>query len=76
MVHPSLGNAFFNNGDGSFKSGAYTSRSWDAGSGIGVSARVSTPIPGPQWQGASIQIGSVWNELKLPDWDRSTGSIP
>ena len=67
--------AFWNRGDGSYGSGAYSREAW-SGPGFGVEARLSLPVTRPQWQVASL---GVWGGFRYPEvarWDHETSPSP
>ena len=49
-----VASAFFNNGDGEFYSGAYSTGEFDASRGLAIDAEFSTPITRTQWQMISV----------------------
>jgi DNA-binding SARP family transcriptional activator len=69
------GPAMANNGDGSYPSGLTSRMAWPGVRGIGVEARLSTPINQMQWQRIVVAL-----EPRTPagtrHWDRKLGSIP
>jgi hypothetical protein len=71
-----LGRSFTNNGDGSFWSGAYTARAFDARRGIWVEADVSVPLTGPgPSQEQIVAFFVVRDTLRWKTWDRVTGEL-
>lgn len=48
--------AFWNRGDGSFISGAYTRAAWPGSRGFGIEVMVSTRITETHWQQAMVQV--------------------
>jgi hypothetical protein len=71
-----FGRAFFNRGDGSFTSGAYSSEKFDARDGLGVEAWISEPQTMTQWQFIELALTSSLDETALGRWDHRTGSLP
>lgn len=67
---------FETRGDGSFASGAYTRRTWDAGAGLGLELQVSTPITEGQGQVLYVFLGTWDDTLRVANWDHRTGWFP
>jgi len=67
--------AFWNHGDGSYGSGAYSRQSW-AGQGFGVEARISLPRNQAQWQQASVGLFGGVRYAELARWDHGNGPAP
>jgi len=61
--------AFFNAGDGSFVSGAWTNVEWQARGGLGVEAAVETPIDSAQWQSVALELTAGLDTLGARTWD-------
>lgn len=77
IVHDSLlGDAFRNNGDGSYYSGAYlkTKLRWSAG--LAVDAVISTPVTELQWQVLDLDLRGADFDQRLLAWDHRTGFMP
>ncbi len=68
--------AFWNHGNGSYQSGAYTSGRFDATPGFGVEMTMSTPINFVQWQLQSITLQPPMAAKALAQWDHRTGYPP
>lgn len=64
---------FFNNGDGSFDSGAYTLRGFSAAGGLSLDLRFSAPITAVQWQRLAVEMNAVSDTSRLMRWNRRTG---
>lgn len=73
---PGGGPAFWNNGDRSFYSGAYTRRPFGNPSGIGVEALVSTPVRAFQDQILLVSLVPWADSVSVAKWDYRTGSLP
>ncbi|MEO8635949.1 MAG: AAA family ATPase [Gemmatimonadales bacterium] len=68
-------NAFWNRGDGSYGSGAYSRGSW-TGPGVGVEARISLPHTQAQWQMASLGLIGGFRYADVTGWDHGNGPAP
>jgi hypothetical protein len=68
--------AFWNRGDGSFSSGAYSRFSLDGAAGAGVEALVSTPLTRDQWQQLQISLAGGLDSASAAGWDHRTGGGP
>jgi hypothetical protein len=64
---------FWNRGDGSYTSGAYSRAHWNAASGLGVEARISIPLTRGQAQVATLELVGGLDSLRLRGWDHFTG---
>ncbi len=64
---------FWNRGDGSYTSGAYTRAHWKAEGGLGVEARISIPLTRGQGQVATLELVGGLDSLRLKNWDHFTG---
>jgi hypothetical protein len=64
---------FWNRGDGSYTSGAYTRAHWNAEGGLGVEARISVPLTRGQAQVALLELVGGLDSLRLKGWDHFTG---
>jgi hypothetical protein len=71
-----LGRAFLNNGDGSFFSGAYTSRAIDTRDGLWVDATLSTPLTETESQEQVMWLFAMTDSAAWANWDRITGDGP
>ena len=67
---------FWNRGDGSYPSGAYSRDHWDARKGLGVEALISVPLNRGQWQVAALTLVGGLDSLHLGAWDHHTGGFP
>jgi hypothetical protein len=68
--------AFLNNGDGSYESGAYSTLEFRATEGLGVEARVATPVNRTQWQNMNVELNAGIELAASSGWDRNTGYLP
>lgn len=76
IVHDSrFGNAFNNNGDDSFFSGAYTMRSFEVRNGLWVEAEMSVPVTEKPWQDQDLVLADI-DSTRWAEWDRRTGDRP
>ena len=75
IVRDGGANAFFNNGDGDFFSGAYSRHTFDARRGISMDFDVSTPINRTQWQLIIAGLQPIENASRIDTWDHKTGYI-
>lgn len=73
---PGGGLAFDNGGDGSYPSGAYTRRNWNAADGLGVEAEARITVTRTTWQKLSIYLTADLDSAALRGWDHRTGPIP
>jgi hypothetical protein len=64
--------SFFNNGDGSFESGAHSRRVFDAASGFGIEATLSSPVTRNQWQLLAVELRAERDSTALAMWDHLT----
>lgn len=71
-----FGHAFFNNGDGSFFSGAYTSRAFGTGDGLWVEAEVSATITASESQEQLLWLFAMTDSAAWANWDHATGDGP
>jgi DNA-binding SARP family transcriptional activator len=72
-----LGNAFKNNGDDNFFSGAYSARNFDASNGVWVEADISAPLTAEfQQQDQALMLFQVSDPLPYRHWDHRTGERP
>ncbi len=67
---------FWNRGDGSYASGAYSRKHWSGESGLGLSVRISARITRTQWQSAMIEVVGGLDSSELGQWDHSTTIMP
>lgn len=67
---------FFNNGDGSFSNGAYSTRSFAADSGLGIDAMVSVPVNRTHWQQVTISLLGEVAFSAMAGWDHHTEAAP
>ncbi len=73
---PRFGRAFWNRGDGSFTSGAYSRAAFDASSGLGLEAWISVPETMSQWQFIELELTASIDMDAVARWDHHTGSLP
>jgi DNA-binding SARP family transcriptional activator len=77
--HDALGNAFLNNGDASFFSGAYTRRAFPLRDGLWVETVISTPLTAEQSQSLVVSlfsVGSASARAAWSAWDHLSGDGP
>lgn len=74
--HPGLGQALWARGDGTFYSGVYSRRTFDASHGLGLEASVSTRRTAPAEQVLSVGLRSWENAEAVEAWDHRTGGLP
>ena len=75
VIGPDSVPAFWNRGDSSFTSGAYSVREFDAASGYGVDVMFSAPINQDRWQSLELWLTPQISEV-AEQWDHRTGSPP
>jgi|GEM_PF-445657 len=68
--------ALWSRGDGSFASGAYSAGAYSAVDGLGLEARLSSPITATHWQTLVLQLDADLDAAALAQWDHRTGTIP
>ncbi|MFN8646875.1 MAG: AAA family ATPase [Gemmatimonadales bacterium] len=68
--------AFLGNGDGSFQSGAYSRRSWNAINGLGIEALAYTKVTGDKWQSIVLELLFGLDSTALGAWNHSDGNMP
>jgi hypothetical protein len=66
---------FWNNGDGSHPSGAYTLAEFLTGAGLGVQVQLSAPVVATQWHELSVSLVTT-RDAELAEWDHVTGYLP
>jgi hypothetical protein len=71
-----FGHAFLNNGDGSFFSGAYTTRAYPTRDGLWVEATLSTPLTARESQEQVLWLFSMSDSAAWANWDHVTGDGP
>jgi hypothetical protein len=71
-----LGHAFSNNGDGSFFSGAYTSRGYGTRAGLWVETELSAPITATESQEQVLSLFAMVDSTTWANWDHVTGDGP
>ncbi len=79
VTHALLGNAFLNNGDGAFFSGAYTRRAFPTRDGLWVEATLATPLTAAESQSLVVSlfsIGSAPARAAWRAWDHLSGDGP
>jgi hypothetical protein len=67
---------FLADGDGSFHSGAYSREAYPASGGLGVEARLSTPVTRPRLQVIELALTAALDSAGLARWDHRTGVAP
>jgi hypothetical protein len=67
---------FWNNGDRSFTSGAYSTGYWPADSGLGIEALISTLITAPHQQKLTFTLSGWIDSTRVAAWDHQTGPMP
>jgi len=68
--------SFWNRGDGWNMSGGHSKRSFRAGGGLGIEARLSTPVVGPRQQFVRISLAAWADSGALSRRDRSLDNQP
>jgi len=68
--------AFWNNGDGSYYSGAYSRQGFGGGSGLGVEAVIASPVNAYQDQIAIVTLLAWTDSGSVATWDHRGGSLP
>lgn len=76
IVHHHGRNAFLNNGDGLFFSGAYLREPLDPSFGLAVDFQASTPLTRTQWQLLTVWMRKFPENEQLRNWDHRTGYLP
>jgi DNA-binding SARP family transcriptional activator len=76
VATPHNGHAFLNRGDGTFFSGAYSLRAFDASGGLAIDMELSTPITRSQWQVIIAYLFSMDSDARLARWDHRSGYFP
>ncbi len=64
---------FWNNGDGSYESGAFTLHDYGVRAGLGMETRISAPLDSGQWQQAMLRLTSVIDTAYVRRWNDRTG---
>jgi len=64
---------FWNRGDSTFESGAYSISAWPATAGLGLEASVEAPITDVHWQAVEIGLVGWVDSTVLAAWDHQTG---
>ncbi len=75
VTAPAGGRMFWNRGDSSFTSGAYSRQSWPGREGLGVETMVRMPLTAIQWQTQMLSLDAGLDSMALTRWDHQTGSI-
>jgi hypothetical protein len=73
---PGGGSAFWNRGDGSFGSGAFSRQSIPAQEGVGVEAVISLPRSQRTGQSILLALVGALDSTSLAGWDFRTGGFP
>lgn len=68
--------AFLGNGDGSFPSGAYSRRGWNAINGLGIEVLASTRITADKWQRIGLELILGLDSAALGSWNHRDGDMP
>ncbi len=68
--------AFWNRGDGSFRSGAYSEHTLNGENGVGIDIMLSAPITLDRWQTLSVRLSPNIDVETLGDSAHQTGSLP
>ena len=68
--------AFWNHGDGSFMSGAYSRHTYDATNGLGMETTLSMPLNMGQWQDQDVALQPMRDSAALARWDHRSGYAP
>jgi hypothetical protein len=68
--------AFWNSGDASYTSGAYSDVAWSANRGLGVTAKVSLPITAGDQQEFYLRLEGSLEPENLDTWNHRTGPLP
>jgi len=75
IVQTRLGRGFFNGGNGTYASGAFSAQSFDLRSGLTLETDVSTPVTGEQWQSLTVGLTTELTDKKISRWNRA-GPLP
>ena len=67
---------FMNNGEGSFISGAYTSRRYPIGGGLTLDAWIADSITSDHWQVVAVALDGSLDEAGLARWSHRFGVLP
>jgi hypothetical protein len=68
--------AFFNAGDGTYLSGAWTRVDWPATGGLGVEAPVRAQIDSAQWQSLQVRLATGLDTVAASAWaDRDAAGV-
>lgn len=68
--------SLWHHGDSNFTSGVYSRREFDPSRGLGVEARLSTPVARTTWQDVYVELVEVTDVAALARWDHRTGWLP
>jgi hypothetical protein len=68
--------SFWNKGDGSYLSGAYSRDAWPGDLGFGVEVDISMPLTALQGQAASVELVGGLDSGALGGWDHQRGPPP
>ncbi len=66
---------FWNHGDGSYPSGAYSTQEFPIARGVGIEVMLSAPVDLSQWQELGVAFVTV-DSTALARWDHTTGYLP
>jgi len=67
---------FWNHGDGSYTSGAYSRKRYSAAIGLGLEAVVRAPVLAPQWQTLNLTVTADLDSTRLAAWNHRDGGPP
>lgn len=76
VTTPDGSRAFFNNGDGSFVSGAWTHQGLVADQGLGVEQLIQAPVDSGQWQRATLELTSDLDTAAARTWSDAVDMPP
>ncbi len=65
--------AFWNAGDSTWDSGAYSRARFHAGAGFGLETTLSSPMTDVQWQSLVISVGPARDSSEMAAWDHRNG---
>ena len=67
---------FWNRGDSTFASGAYSRESWDAAKGLGFETSIRAFMTDIHWQYLDFSLAGAYDSTRLAHWDHRTGAAP
>jgi hypothetical protein len=68
--------SFFNRGDGSYSSGAYSLMAWPLSEGLSLETSVRLPRTHPVWQSITLGLSSSLDDPRFATWDHHTAGPP